>query len=312
MHKRWTAAVMMVASTLAAGSAWAQEDPTWYLRGSFNDWGLTDMDEISPGHFQATVTGLTPDEAYEFKVADEFWTEGLDNPGSNVRVLMDDTGELTVNFFSEPADDGWLPEGRRVGYNDLGWTWELMGSFNEWAGPAAVLTDLGDGVHQAELLVPEAGDYWFKLRREDDWDISVGGDFGHFAPDVQITTDEPDQTVTITLDLPNGRLQAVVDEAAEILVGDMNFDGVIDTADVAPFVQALTDPSGYQAAFQVDPAEMIAAGDINGDGAFDTADVAPFVQLLVSGANTASVPEPGSLALLGAAALMMLRRRRGA
>ena len=94
-----------------------------------------------------------------------------------------------------------------------------------------------------------------------------------------------------------------------ILVGDMNFDGVVDTGDVAPFVLALTDPKAYLSQQGVDQATMVAAGDVNGDGVFDTGDVAPFVQLLV-GAG-ASVPEPGTLVLLGAAALALLRRGGG-
>ena len=95
----------------------------------------------------------------------------------------------------------------------------------------------------------------------------------------------------------------------EHLVGDMNGDGVVDTADVAAFVLALTDPGAYMDQFGVDEAAMLARGDINRDGAFDTADVAPFVQLLV-GANT-SIPEPASatLLLLGAS-LAMFRRHR--
>ena len=314
MHKQWIAAVVMAMAPLAATSAWAQEeDPVWYLRGSFNDWGLTDMDEISPGHFQATVTGLTPDEDYYFKVATDDWEDELDWPGADVRVLMDDTGELTVNFFPEPADDGWLPEGPRVGYNDLGWNWEIMGSLDEWTAPLVSLTDLGDGVHQGELVVPEAGDYWAKFRMEDSWDISAGMDFGHFSDDIHFVTEEPDQNVTFTIDLPNGRLQVLVDDTADILVGDMNFDGQVNTADVAPFVLALTDQPTYLDTFDVDEDDMIAAGDINGDGKFNTADVAPFVQLLVdAGHNAANVPEPGSLALLGGAALTLLRRRRDA
>ena len=102
----------------------------------------------------------------------------------------------------------------------------------------------------------------------------------------------------------------IVEASAAVLVGDMNFDGVVDTADVAPFVQALTDPSGYQTAFGVDEPKMIAAGDINGDGAFDTADVAPFVQLLVGG-GAASVPEPTTGLLLLGGAILLARRRRG-
>ena len=306
--------VAMVAAAWLGSTATAalaqEEDPVWYLRGSFNDWGLTELDEIAPDHFQTTVFGLTPGEMYEFKVADEFWTEGFDFPGSNAQVLMDETGMLTVNFFPEPADDGWLPEGPRVGWVDLGWSWEVMGSFNEWSEPVVGLTDLGDGVHQGEVLVPEPGDYWFKLRMEDNWDFAVGDDFGHFAGDVHVVTEEPDQTLIITLDLPNGRLRAIVDEAIpDIIVGDMNFDGVVDTGDVAPFVLALTDPQAYQDQFGVDEATMLEAGDINADGAFDTGDVAPFVQMLVGG-GAASVPEPGSLALLGLGGLMLLRRRR--
>ena len=94
------------------------------------------------------------------------------------------------------------------------------------------------------------------------------------------------------------------------LLGDMNLDGVIDTADVAPFVLALTDPQAYRDEFDVDEQTMIAAGDINQDGSFDTADVAPFVALLVGGDWQPRVPEPGTLALLGLGGLMLLRRRR--
>ena len=87
-------------------------------------------------------------------------------------------------------------------------------------------------------------------------------------------------------------------------IGDMNLDGVVNTADVAPFVLALTDPAAYQAQHGVDP---VLVGDINGDSAFNTADVAAFVQLLV--ADDATVPEPAT-GLLLAMAMLMLRRRR--
>ena len=95
----------------------------------------------------------------------------------------------------------------------------------------------------------------------------------------------------------------------ELLVGDMNRDGTVDTADVAPFVLALTNPTAYMSQHGVSEAGMIALGDINGDGAFDTADVAPFVQLLVA-ARSNAVPEPGSLTTLALAAMALLRRRQ--
>ncbi len=94
------------------------------------------------------------------------------------------------------------------------------------------------------------------------------------------------------------------------LLGDMNLDGTIDTADVAPFVLALTDREAYIDQYGIDPRLV---GDINGDGVFDTGDVAAFVQLLVGGsAGSAAAPEPGSAILVGLGGLALLGRRRAA
>ncbi|MEX0886746.1 MAG: PEP-CTERM sorting domain-containing protein [Phycisphaeraceae bacterium] len=113
----------------------------------------------------------------------------------------------------------------------------------------------------------------------------------------------------ILLPAPAERLLVIqqLDQQLNLLAGlrgDMNLDGVVDAVDVAPFVLALTDPSAYEAEYGVEPAS---AGDINGDGAFDAVDVAPFVQLLVGGGSQ-SVPEPGSLALLGLSTMVLICR----
>ncbi|MEX0885262.1 MAG: PEP-CTERM sorting domain-containing protein [Phycisphaeraceae bacterium] len=90
------------------------------------------------------------------------------------------------------------------------------------------------------------------------------------------------------------------------LLGDMNLDGVVDAVDVTPFVLALTDPQAYEVQYDIEPTVV---GDVNGDGVLDAVDVGPFVQLLVGGDRVSSVPEPGSLGLLGLGGLMLLRRR---
>ena len=62
--------------------------------------------------------------------------------------------------------------------------------------------------------------------------------------------------------------------------GDLNCDGEVNAFDIDPFVLALTDPVGYQAAF---PNCNILNGDINGDGVVDAFDIDPFVDLLTGG-----------------------------
>jgi hypothetical protein len=59
--------------------------------------------------------------------------------------------------------------------------------------------------------------------------------------------------------------------------GDLNCDGVVNFDDINPFVLALGDPGGYQAAY---PDCNIRNGDINGDGSVDFGDIDLFVALL--------------------------------
>ena len=96
----------------------------------------------------------------------------------------------------------------------------------------------------------------------------------------------------------------IPEPGAELIPGDMNLDGVVDTADVSAFVLALVDRQAYIDAYGVDPT---IAGDINADGVLDTGDVAPFVQLLVA-RQPGSLPEPGSAIVLTAIGACLLKR----
>jgi len=70
------------------------------------------------------------------------------------------------------------------------------------------------------------------------------------------------------------------DELGSFVFGDLNCDGELDFADINPFVLALSNAAGYEAAF---PDCSIVLSDINGDGtygqwSFD--DINPFVDLI--------------------------------
>jgi probable HAF family extracellular repeat protein len=62
--------------------------------------------------------------------------------------------------------------------------------------------------------------------------------------------------------------------------GDLNCDGVLDIADVEPFVLALVDPVSYATVY---PACNALAADVDDDGVADGKDVGRFIELLTGG-----------------------------
>ena len=181
----------------------------FYVRGDMNGWTTDNiMTDMGGGRWQATLTGLTPGQAYEYKVTTEDW--GQSWPGSNGKLMADAAGETTVHLYMTPAADGWNPVSTRVGYEDSGLHgWDIMGAFNGWSGPFVTLTDLGSGLYAGTATVPTAGSYEFKFRKDGDWLISIGNDFGNAAANNQITTVTDGEQVLFELDLPNGRWRAV-------------------------------------------------------------------------------------------------------
>lgn len=108
------------------------------------------------------------------------------------------------------------------------------------------------------------------------------------------------------------------------VLGDFNWDGGVNNQDIAGFVQALTDPTGYVAQFEeVDVSDLFILGDFTGDFAFNNQDIAGFVSALTGSRPMAEwpsdpelaplaalVPEPSAMGLLGVASLALVRRRR--
>lgn len=206
--------------TLAiAGAAFAQP---YNLRGGFNGWGESPMNDDGDGSWSLTVSAGAPGSLVEFKVAQNDWASSW--PGSNVRAAVDGAGNLTAHFFPGPIADGWNPGGDRVGYSDpLQFGWEIQGSFNGWNDgvdtAARQMTNLGNGLYRVDYTIASAGVHDFKFRKSGSWDTSIGPDMGEGSGNIQITTAVPNELLRFELDLPGGRWRVIPEPMTMALVG---------------------------------------------------------------------------------------------
>ena len=133
------------------------------------------------------------------------------------------------------------------------------------------------------------------------WEIAIIGDSG--GSSVAAASVGP------TLNSLSGSLLSLT---YSTLVGDMNFNGVVNDDDVEFFAMGLNDPAAYEGLFTYEPR---IAGDLNVDGVFNFSDIEPFVGLLSPSSAAqlqALIPEPGTAALLlSAGSLLLLRSRDG-
>ncbi len=117
--------------------------------------------------------------------------------------------------------------------------------------------------------------YWVRIEGYQsvypDWGLAVGtgGDGQHFAFSTGYARFffAPGDTTFALL-------------ASAMVLGDLNCDGVVDFADIDPFVLALSSPAAYQTQY---PNCNWLNADTNGDGRVDFADIDPFVACLTHG-----------------------------
>ncbi len=174
---------------------------------------LADMEMVNQGggRYDLNLTGLTPQTDYEFRIIRSDASSLV--PSNNMKVRADVNGEIDLNFYeltSASWGDGWSPvNSHRIGYEDHDeFNWDIMGSFNAWSAPLVVLTDEGNGLHTGTFTIDTPGSYEFKFRQENDWNTSIGADFGNNAPNAALTTTQAGENWRFELDLPNGRWRA--------------------------------------------------------------------------------------------------------
>jgi hypothetical protein len=81
--------------------------------------------------------------------------------------------------------------------------------------------------------------------------------------------------------------------------GDFNRDGVVDAADIAAMMTALTDLPDYMSTYDLSPSDLLTIGDFNADGSVTNADLQGLLSNLISNNPPYQpVPEPAGFVLL--------------
>jgi hypothetical protein len=88
-----------------------------------------------------------------------------------------------------------------------------------------------------------------------------------FVTEVELTLFKPGDPASLVVTLDQGPYR----------LGDLNCDGVVSFDDINPFIEALSDPAGWQSTHPNCP---LPNGDTNGDGVVDFDDINAFVALL--------------------------------
>ncbi len=170
----------------------APANADYYLAGEFNNWDPAGqlMTDNLDGTYSATVSGLTADSRYEFKVTVGDW--GTSYPPSNAWLFSDSSGNVDITFNTNVVSDGWQTEQYRIGLNTDPGTWNVVGDLNSWnnADPTLVMTAQGGGIYALTGQTFAAGTYWWKAVRTGTWDAIGANGRGIDASNMELTVAE--------------------------------------------------------------------------------------------------------------------------
>ncbi len=79
--------------------------------------------------------------------------------------------------------------------------------------------------------------------------------------------------------------------APNLIPGDFNGDGQVNSSDIGPAMQALANPSDYETQYNIAPPYLSTIGDVNGDGQFTNADLQRLLYLLKTGSGSISTEQ---------------------
>jgi hypothetical protein len=208
---------ILAAAVLVAASISASKAQPYAIAGDFNGWNNSStLLSGGPTVYTYAITGGTPGNFEGLKIIAVPGNWSTTYPGNNLEIQYDASGDNTVYFYPGSFADGWLPSQNRVGFADPGnMTFEITGDFTNpnWGDdPNGLMTlvPASNGVYQKTWVFATPGSHNFKIRTPGTWnDFNCGTDFGG-GGNVVVTTTSANQSVTILLDLPNGRLNVSV------------------------------------------------------------------------------------------------------
>jgi hypothetical protein len=218
---------MLAAAGLVTAFVSIAQAQTYYLAGNFQGWcnncsvmtdnGLVGTNGVQGSHqWEYDITGQTPGslDTGGMKVTDGTWDNNW--PGANMNMYYNGSGAATIYFYFGNFSDGWIPSANRVGFADPGTPWEVTGTFTTpsfGSDPSAQMTLVGGsgGVYTNTYVIATPGSYQYKFRTTGTWGaLQAGTDISSNPGNLAFTTTTPNQAVTFTLDLPNGRWAASV------------------------------------------------------------------------------------------------------
>jgi hypothetical protein len=212
----------------------------------------------------------------------------------------------------------WVIEGTRLNFWGVNTIEQIdVPVSNEFGQSPAFLTRFTHDLEDARVAQAVGGDSgapaWRKV--DDRWELAG------VAIDVPTLSGQPagnrtaifEHSTSIFAELAVYR-DAILEIIKPALPGDFNDDGVVNTADINPFILALTNIQAWE---DQNPYTLVSKVDFNGDGVINTADINLFIQTLTSQGGTqdgegAIIPEPSAAGILLLACLWsvsMTRRR---